>query len=160
MTPHTELMNDLLKLAVDSGASDIVVKSNKPGYVRLAGRLKPVDMDPITCPEAQAFVEEHVPKIFRPRWDDEGQVDFAYAADGVGRFRVNAFHQRGLVSIVLRHIKSRVPAFEDLGLGETANALIKLSQAKDGIISKADGVKFSPNPQALEMNLKGIFMKT
>ncbi|MEY3773983.1 MAG: hypothetical protein RLZZ129_763 [Verrucomicrobiota bacterium] len=37
MTSHTEIINDLLKLAVESGASDIVIKSNKPGYVRLAG---------------------------------------------------------------------------------------------------------------------------
>jgi len=133
-TPHTEIFNDLLKLAVESGASDIVIKSNKPGYVRLGGRLKPVDMDPITCPEAQAWVDEHVPRVFKARWDDEGQVDFAYAADGVGRFRVNAFHQRGLVSVVMRHIKSRVPSFEDLALGETKEALIKLSQAKDGIL--------------------------
>lgn len=132
MTPHTEMFNDLLKLAVDSGASDIVIKSNKPGYVRLSGRLKPVDMDPITCPEAQAFVEEHVPRVFKTRWDDEGQVDFAYSADGVGRFRVNAFHQRGLVSIVMRHIKSRVPTFEELGL--QADALLKLAQSKDGIL--------------------------
>jgi twitching motility protein PilT len=132
MTSHTEMFNDLLKLAVDSGASDIVVKSNKPGYVRLSGRLKPVDMDPVTCPEAQAFVEEHVPKVFRAKWDEEGQVDFAYAADGIGRFRVNAFHQRGLVSIVMRHIKSRVPSFADLGL--EADPLIRLAQAKDGIL--------------------------
>ena len=111
VTPHTEMMNDLLKLAVDSGVSDIIIKSNKPGYVRLAGKLKPVDMDPITCPEAQAWVDEHVPKVFRARWDDEGQVDFAYSFEGVGRFRVNAFHQRGLVSIVMRHIKSTVPTF-------------------------------------------------
>ncbi|HNC23853.1 MAG TPA: PilT/PilU family type 4a pilus ATPase [Opitutaceae bacterium] len=131
-TPHTDMMNDLLKLAVDSGASDIVVKSNKPGYVRLSGRLKPVEMDPITCPEAQAFVDEHVPKIFRQKWDNDGQVDFAYAADGVGRFRVNAFHRRGLVSIVMRHIKSRVPTFEELGV--PSEPLIKLTQAKDGIL--------------------------
>jgi twitching motility protein PilT len=128
------MMNDLLKLAVDSGVSDVIVKSNKPGYVRLAGKLKPVDMDPITCPEAEAWVVEHVPKVFRQRWEDEGQVDFAYSAEGVGRFRVNAFHQRGLVSIVLRNIKSTVPSFEQLGLGQTADALIKLSQAKDGIL--------------------------
>ncbi len=75
-----------------------------------------------------------MPKVFKPRWDDEGQVDFAYAADNVGRFRVNAFHQRGLVSIVMRHIKSRVPTFDDLGLGQTQDALIKLAQAKDGIL--------------------------
>jgi twitching motility protein PilT len=132
MTPHTEMLNDLLKLAVESGASDIVVKSNKPGYVRLSGRLKPVEMDPISCPEAQAFVDEHVPKVFKQKWEDEGQIDFAYSAEGVGRFRVNAFHQRGLVSIVLRHIKSRVPSFADLNL--TAEPMLKLAQAKDGIL--------------------------
>jgi twitching motility protein PilT len=132
ITPHTEMLNDLLKLAVESGASDIVVKSNKPGYVRLSGRLKPVEMDPISCPEAQAFVDEHVPKIFRQKWEDEGQIDFAYSAEGVGRFRVNAFHQRGLVSIVLRHIKSRVPTLADLNL--TPEPMLKLAQAKDGIL--------------------------
>jgi twitching motility protein PilT len=134
VTPHTEMFNELLKLAVESGVSDVIIKSNKPGYVRLAGKLKPVDMDPITCPEAEAFVVEHVPRVFKQKWEDDGQVDFAYAADGVGRFRVNAFHQRGLVSIVMRHIKSTVPTFGQLGLGETEEALIKLSQAKDGIL--------------------------
>ena len=134
ITPHTEMLNDLLKLAVDSGVSDVIVKSNKPGYVRIAGRLKAVDMDPISCPEAEAWVCEHVPQIFRARWDDEGQVDFAYAADGIGRFRVNAFHQRGLVSIVLRHVKGTVPNFDQLNLGDTAGALMKLAEAKDGIL--------------------------
>jgi twitching motility protein PilT len=134
VTPHTEMLNDLLKLAVDSGVSDVIVKSNKPGYVRIAGKLKPVDMDPITCPEAEAWVCEHVPRVFRTKWDDEGQVDFAYSVEGIGRFRVNAFHQRGLVSIVMRHIKSTVPTFEQLNLGETAGALMKLASAKDGIL--------------------------
>jgi twitching motility protein PilT len=132
MSVHTEIFLDLLKLAVDSGVSDVVIKSNKPGYVRLAGRLKPVDMDPITGAEAQAWVDDHVPKVFRAKWEEEGQVDFAYASEGIGRFRVNAFHQRGTVSIVFRHIKSRVPEFEELNLhGEP---LLKLAQAKDGIL--------------------------
>lgn len=134
LTPHTEIINDLLKLAVESGVSDVIIKSNKPGYVRLAGKLKPVEMDPITSPEAHAWVDEHVPKIFKQKWDDLGQIDFAYAVEEIGRFRVNAFHQRGLVSIVLRHIKSTVPNFDQLGLGQTADALVKLVQAKDGIL--------------------------
>src|ERR1700722_735231 len=95
VTPHTEIFNDLLKLAVDSGASDIVIKANKPGFVRISNRLKPVDMDPITSPEAQAFVDEHVPEIFRKKWDDMGQIDFAYAADGDRPFRGNAIHPGG-----------------------------------------------------------------
>lgn len=133
-TPHTEIINDLLKLAVDSGVSDVIIKSNKPGYVRLSGKLKPVEMDPITSSEARAFVDEHVPAVFRQRWDEMGQIDFAYAVEGIGRFRVNAFHQRGLVSIVMRHIKSTVPTFEQLSLDHTAEALIRLVNAKDGIL--------------------------
>ena len=134
VTPHTEIVNDLLRLAVESGASDVIIKSNKPGYVRLSGRLKPVEMDPITSPEAQDWVDEHVPKVFRTKWHELGQIDFAYAVESIGRFRVHAFHQRGLVSIVLRHIKSSVPNFDQLGLTSTADALIKLVQAKDGIL--------------------------
>lgn len=132
MTPHTELFNDLLKLAVDSGASDIVIKSNKPGYVRLSGRLKPVDMDPIQAHEAEAFVAEHVPKVFAQNWLDYGQADFAYSSPDVGRFRVNAFHQRGSVSLVFRHIKAVVPNFDQLGLD--AAPLLNLVKSKDGIL--------------------------
>jgi twitching motility protein PilT len=121
MTPQTELINDLLRLAVESGASDVVIKSGKPGYVRLSGRLKPVDMDPITSDETDAFVEEHVPSVFRQQWIDTGQVDFAYLADLVGRFRVNAFH-----------IKSEVPTFEQLNL--QPEPILRLAQQKDGIL--------------------------
>ncbi|MDE3084924.1 MAG: PilT/PilU family type 4a pilus ATPase, partial [Verrucomicrobiota bacterium] len=128
----TEIFNDLLKLAVESGASDIIVKSNKPGFVRLGGRLKPVDMDPMTGQEVQQFVDQHVPRVFKQQWENYGQIDFAYTADGIGRFRVNAFQQRGTVSVVFRHVKSRVPTFDELNL--RAEPLIKLSQAKDGIL--------------------------
>ena len=133
VTPHTEIFNDLLKLAVESGASDIVIKSNKPGFVRISNRLKPVDMDPISSPEAQSFVDEHVPEVFRKRWDEMGQIDFAYASDGIGRFRVNAFHQRGLVSIVFRaHQEPRAELRATAGL--QAEPLLKLANAKDGIL--------------------------
>lgn len=133
-TPHTELFNDLLRLAVESKVSDVIVKAGKPGYVRRAGKLEAVEMEPIPSATAEAFVVEHVPAVFRRNWTDEGQVDFAYSAAGVGRFRVNAFHQRGQVSVVLRHIKDSVPTFEQLGLGQTEQALVKLAQAKDGIL--------------------------
>ena len=129
---HTEIFNDLLKLAVDSGASDIVVKSNKPGFLRISGRLRPVEMDPLTHENVRAFVDEQVPRVFRANWERDGQVDFAYAADDVGRFRVNAFHQRGTASIVFRHIKSRPPNFEDLKI--EPGVMIDLAKSKDGIL--------------------------
>ena len=129
---HTEIFNDLLKLAVDSGASDIVVKSNKPGFLRISGRLRPVEMDALTHENVKTFVDEQVPRVFRANWERDGQVDFAYAADDIGRFRVNAFHQRGTASIVFRHIKSRPPSFEDLKI--EAETLINLAKSKDGIL--------------------------
>jgi twitching motility protein PilT len=116
MSAHSELIEDLLRLAVESGASDIVIKAGKPGFVRLSGRLKPVDMDIIAEEEVRAFVEEVIPPSFRRGWEQDGQVDFSYVAEDIGRFRVNAFRQRGQVSIVFRHIKNRVPTIEDLNL--------------------------------------------
>ena len=131
-TLHTEIVNDLLKLAVESGASDIVIKSEKPGYLRMGSRLRPVEMDPITCETAQSWVDEHVPRVFKEKWEKDAQVDFAYEADDIGRFRVNGFDQRGLVSIVFRHIKSRPPTFEELKI--ESQTLIKMAQAKDDIL--------------------------
>ena len=126
------LFNEVLKLAVENNASDIVVKSNKPAAFRLAGRLKTVDMDPLSAEDVMGFIEASVPRHFLPMWERDGQVDYAYSAEDVGRFRVNAFHQRGTVSIVFRHIKSRPPTFDDLNLN--AEPLIRLCQAKDGIL--------------------------
>jgi twitching motility protein PilT len=102
-----ELFHEVLKLAVENSASDIVIKSNKPAYLRLSGRLKPVDMDPIPGDAVRAFVEATVPRNFQASWERDGQADYAYAAEEVGRFRVNGFRQRGSVSVVFRYIKSR-----------------------------------------------------
>lgn len=129
---HTQVFNELLRLAVETGASDAIIKSNKVGFLRISGRLKPVDMDPIPRHLVQAFIDEHVPFVFKPNWDTDGQIDFAYTAEDIGRFRVNAFQQRGSISIVFRHIKSRIPAFEDLQL--QPDRLLKLAQQKDGLI--------------------------
>lgn len=89
-------------------------------------------MDPVTGEQANAFVEAAMPPVFREQWRTDGQVDFAHRAQGVGRFRVNAFHQRGSVSIVFRHIKSEIPTFEQLNL--QPEPLLNLAQGKDGIL--------------------------
>jgi len=127
-----EIFDDLLRLAVENGASDIMIKSDKPGYLRMNGAIEAVDMDPIFGEDALQFVDENLPDNFRDIWESEGQVDFAYFLEQAGRFRVNAFLQRGSVSIVFRHIKSKIPNFEELQLDQ--DTLTRLSKAKDGII--------------------------
>jgi twitching motility protein PilT len=127
-----ELINEVLKLAVEANSSDVVIKSSKPAYFRISGRLKAVDMDPIEGELVRGFVNATVPRKFRGIWDRDGQVDYAYAAEDVGRFRVNAFHQRGSASVVFRYIKNRPPTFEQLNLDQ--DTLIRLAQSKDGIL--------------------------
>jgi twitching motility protein PilT len=127
-----QIINDLLRLAVENEASDIVCKTGRPAQLRLSGRLKPVDMEPLTLEALAGFVETHVPEFLREQMEQEGQIDFAYELSGIGRFRINGFKQRGTISVVFRYVKSRIPTFRELNL--QADTLIKLAQAKDGIV--------------------------
>jgi twitching motility protein PilT len=127
-----ELFNNLLQLAIENGASDIHIKSDKPGFLRLHGHLEAVEMDPITPIEIYEFVKETCPDQFVVRWQTENQVDYSYRIAGLGRFRVNAFHQRGTPSVVFRHVKDKAPSFEQLKLDP--EVFIELANHKDGIV--------------------------
>jgi twitching motility protein PilT len=132
MQDSIEIINNLLHLAVENGASDIHLKSNKPGFLRLHGRLEAVDMDPLAPENLYAFVDASCPESFLIRWKTDSQIDYSYKLDELGRFRVNAFHQRGTPSIVMRHVKDRPPTFEQLN--HDPAAFKHLLYGKDGII--------------------------
>jgi twitching motility protein PilT len=128
-----DTINSLLKLAVENEASDIHIKSEKPGILRLNGVLQEVDMDPVSSAEARDFIAETVPYKFKEDWEHNGQIDYSYSISGIGRFRVNGFFQRGSVSIVFRHVKDQAPTFDDLNISN-AEVLESLCQLKDGIV--------------------------
>lgn len=134
MSEVTEQFNELLNLAVENSASDIHLKSHKPAVLRLHGHLEPVDMDPITPEDIRTFVEETVPQQFLEAWMRDGQIDYSYNLEeqGIGRFRVNAFHQRGTPSMVFRHIKDRPPTLEELNHDPATFKKVGLSN--DGIV--------------------------
>lgn len=132
MSAAVELFNQLLNLAVDNGASDIHIKTNKPAFIRLHGRLEPVDMDAIGQDDVVEFLEETMPEQFFENWRHEGQVDFSYKLEGTGSFRVNGFLQRGTPSMVFRHINPTPPTFEDLN--HDPEVFKDLAREKVGII--------------------------
>lgn len=134
MSKVIETFNSLLRLAVENGASDIHIKSHKPAALRLDGHLEPVDMDPLTPEVVREFLEAVMPERFVAGWKRDSQVDFSYNLEslGLGRFRVNGFHQRGQPSIVFRHIKDRPPTFEDLN--HEPEVFRKLCDYHDGIV--------------------------
>jgi twitching motility protein PilT len=73
-----------------------------------------------------------MPPAVRRALRRDAQIDFSYILEGVGRFRVNAFHQRGTPSIVFRHVKDRPPTFEQLN--HQAETFVKLCSTHEGIV--------------------------
>jgi twitching motility protein PilT len=79
--------------------------------------LRPVD--------TEELLKGIIPEKLVEEFEEDGEADFSYAVHGVGRFRVNAFLQRGSVSLVMRFIPFGVPRFEDLGLPEVIGTLAR-----------------------------------
>jgi twitching motility protein PilT len=127
-----ETIHGLLNLAVENGASDVHIKSNKPAFLRLSGRLESVEMDPISSEDIHEFIKQSVPEQFCADWSRDRQVDYSYRVENIGRFRVNGFLQRGLPSIVMRHVSDHPPTFEELNID--GGVLVELCKEKDGIV--------------------------
>ena len=132
MTESIDTFNSLLTLAVENGASDIHIKTDKPAMLRLNGSLQAVDMDPLTGEMVSDFIETTCPEQFIENWHDDNQVDYSYSMDSLGRFRVNGFYQRGTISMVFRHVNDRPPTFEELN--HDSETLINLCGHKEGIV--------------------------
>ena len=119
-------LDDLLRRAVDSGASDIHLKLDRPPMVRRDGAVTPLDgLEPLTNADLDAYLHS-VTAIAPQRYDifyQTGDLDIAYTSADLPRFRVNAFRQRGAVSFALRVIPKNVPRFEDLGLPQGVRSL-------------------------------------
>jgi twitching motility protein PilT len=119
-------LNDLLRRAVDAGASDIHLKLDRPPMLRRDGAVAPLEgVAPLTEVDLDAYLRT-VTAIAPQRYDlyhESGDLDIAYTAGDLPRFRVNAFRQRGATSFALRVIPKKVPRFEDLGLPDGIRAL-------------------------------------
>jgi twitching motility protein PilT len=110
-------LNDILKIALKGGASDIHLKSGLPPMFRVDGALVPLKNGERLMPEAiQAMASGIMNPLQKERFEETREVDLAYGIPGLGRFRVNAFQQRGTVGIVFRVIPFGVKSIEQLNL--------------------------------------------
>lgn len=117
--------------------SDLNITAGKPFQVESAGQLVPVDMDPpfeeLTPFQTEVFAMNLINGDRRlcEALVREGSCDSAYSLPGKARFRVNIFSQRGMYSIVLRQLATKIPTCEDLNLPE---CFTKMAEEKNGII--------------------------
>src|SRR5919198_6020921 len=112
-------LNALLRRAVELGASDIHLKTGQPPVLRCDGALARLEEWP-PLDEAAVEVALQVVAVTAPArlaaFRETGELDIAYQDEGLPRFRVNAYRQRGTTSLALRVIPTRVPTFAELNL--------------------------------------------
>jgi twitching motility protein PilT len=125
-----ELLEHVLSTAVARGASDIRLKVPSPPLVRVNGALEYLDLPALGPDQIEAILAimmaglPHAAK--QTEFDRRGEVDFAFTRRELGRFRVNAFRQRGSISIVLRLVPYGVRSLSDLNLPDVVRQLAEL----------------------------------
>ena len=125
-------LNEILSVGLKSGASDIHLKVGLPPIYRIDGTLRPLPKAPRTSPEqTEQITEDIMNELQKERFEKTGEVDLAYGIPGLGRFRVNAFTQRGSVSLVFRAIPFDIKGLEDLLLPPIIK---KMAMASRGLI--------------------------
>jgi twitching motility protein PilT len=119
-------LNPLLRRAVELGASDIHLKVGLPPILRRDGALGPLEEYPVLTDGDLEEVLEVLGKPSPERLEGfrhAGDLDIAYQDEDLPRFRVNAFRQRGHISVALRVIPKNVPTFEALHMPQGVRRL-------------------------------------
>jgi twitching motility protein PilT len=114
-----------LTQVIELDASDLHLKVPSPPVIRLHGRLIPLEGEEGLTPDATEQILFHMlrDETKLAEFREEHEVDFAYSVPGLARFRVNAFLQRGSVSLVCRAIPAQVKSVEELLLPEVVTHL-------------------------------------
>lgn len=110
-------IDGLLKLMSDKGSSDLHIKVGSPPAVRLNGKLIILnEVAALTPEQTQMLALGMMDDRQKQSFENHREADFAYSLPGVGRFRVNVFHQRGSVGMTLRRVSTERATIEELGL--------------------------------------------
>jgi twitching motility protein PilT len=124
-------IDDLLKEACERGSSDLHLTVGLPPVVRVDGLLTRLDYKPLSPTDTQRLIYDILTNEQVEMFERTKELDFSYGVQGVGRFRVNVYKQRGSVGAALRAIPDRIPTFEQLSL---PSILRDLSRKHSGLI--------------------------
>ncbi len=122
-----------IKRLIDAGGSDLHLKVGNRPLMRVHGELGYLDETsrPLTPPDTEELLHELLPDSRIKEFEYAHELDAAYSVPGLARFRLNAYKQRGCVSLVLRVIPQAVQSVSELGLPEV---VAKLAEAARGIV--------------------------
>ncbi|MEY4248335.1 MAG: type secretion system protein [Actinomycetota bacterium] len=130
MTSFTQLTIDpeldrLLRATVSASASDLHLTLGRPPMVRLSGDLIPIEgMSDLGAIELDRMIGSLMDEAKTQEFNHNHQVDFSFGINGVGRFRANAFRQRGCMALALRVVPHRISPLDELGAPAACSKLL------------------------------------
>lgn len=119
---------DLLQLVLDKSASDLHIIAGSPPFLRVNGKLMPVETAPLTPVDTQQLVYGLLTPEQKQLFEQQKEFDFSYEFNGPNRFRVNIYTQRGSVAAALRYIPSTILSIDELHLPQVFHDITKLRQ--------------------------------
>jgi twitching motility protein PilU len=114
----------LFKLMVEKDASDLFFTCFAPVKVKIDGKIMPVNKLELTPKMVKQAAMELMDEVQLEEFSRNLEIDFAISKAGLGRFRINIFHQRGNLAMVLRYIRADMPKLEDLNMPPIIKELI------------------------------------
>lgn len=118
-------VNELLKLMVNKGASDLHLTVPSPPVLRIDGALMPQeDWPPMTVEDMGLALRQVATEEQRAVFEREWELDFAYTVPGLARFRVNVLRQRSVMSLAFRFVPFYIPSIDEWGLPQILKDLI------------------------------------
>jgi len=105
-----------LKLGREQGCSDVHLAVGVPPMLRMNGELLPIKFRNLGDTELEGYLQEILTRSQRERLEAGRDLDFAYTAEDIGRFRVNVYRKLTGIGAAIRHIPEEIPQWEALGL--------------------------------------------
>ena len=125
-------IKNIVMLAKEKGASDVHITVGVKPKCRIRGVLVALEEFEVLYPPAtKVLVESMLNTTNQAIFDEKGEADFAYSIPEVGRFRVNAFHQRGSCAAVIRIVNTVIPDSDSLGI---PGSVLELCNKKRGLV--------------------------
>jgi len=116
-------LSELLKKMIEMGGSDLHISTNTPPRIRIHGKLRPLDMPPLTAVDTKALAYSVLTDAQKHRFEENLELDFSFGLKNLARFRGNVFNQRGAVAAVFRTIPWEIKGFDALGLPQVVKNL-------------------------------------
>ena len=124
-------IEEMLRIAKEAGASDLHITVGVPPKMRVNGHLITMDFPKMLPADTSQLISEIMTDKQREKFEEKGEYDMSFSIPNLGRYRVNAYKQRGSVAIALRLVGTQVPSADVLGL---PSSIIDLYQRKRGLV--------------------------